>query len=529
MAYSIWKMPWLPMSEENSHLPLLFLRFGLNAPPVWLRMAVQNGTDRSMLRRLSLERAWLDQVDFFVLQRGKLIRHLHTGDSLAFSQRPVESRFFAFDHSYPPGKTIVYVRVATSGAMVLPLYFSTPEQYLSRQMGKSYWYGILYGGLSALLIYNLVLFFNLGRRSYLFYSLYLFSFLTANLAFTGHAYQFLWPDHYLLQKWSNPALIIAFILSGLGFAASFLDLKQHFPRLYKGIIVTIISIIVMGASLALLDLQSVLVAISAALLVLYSTGIIFLGLISWRNGIPSAKYFFAASVTHASALLLSMIIVTASLDLGDFAIYIVEIAMLFDAILLAFALADQFRILQKEKLMAERLANIDHLTGMYNRRGFHDRIRPLWDTGLRNQHHMSIILLDLDRFKKVNDQHGHMTGDRTLQHTASLLGANARTGDILARWGGEEFILFLPETTLGEATGMAERLRRILARMDTTIKGMTLTASFGVAHTSSPHLSIEALFQQADRHLYRAKALGRNCVFSGDTDSLSEALLPTTP
>lgn len=110
--------------------------------------------------------------------------------------------------------------------------------------------------------------------------------------------------------------------------------------------------------------------------------------------------------------------------------------MLVDAVLLAFALADQFRILQNEKFLAEKLANIDHLTGIWNRRGFQQLVSPLWHTGLRNQHHMSVILMDLDQFKRVNDRHGHASGDQVLQQTASMLNSSARAGDVLARWGG---------------------------------------------------------------------------------------------
>jgi diguanylate cyclase (GGDEF)-like protein len=506
-----------------------FLRFGLNSSPVWLRLEVRNNTSQPVLQRLSIERAWLDRLDFFVLKEQKLLQHLQTGDSLPFAQRPLNSRFFAFDHAYEPGTTTVYVRIESSEAMVLPVYFSTTDQFQSRETGKAYWYGILYGGLAALLIYNLVLFFNLGRNSYLFYALYLLSFLLANLAFTGHAYQFIWPEHPLWQKWSDPVLVVAFMLFGLFFAASFLDIKRHFPRLYKGISLIITGMVLLTTALILLDWQNLLVTISATLLLLFSVGMIILGLLSWRAGIPSAKYFLAASITHSSALFLSILIVVSSLNWGEIVVHVTEVAMLIDAILLAFALADQFRILQNEKLLAERLANIDPLTGMCNRRGFHDLINPLWNIGLRNHHHMSVILMDLDRFKNVNDLHGHAIGDKMLRRTASMLGINARAGDILARWGGEEFILFLPETSLEQATSIAERLRRALARLDTGIDGLKLTASFGVAHTILPGTRIEELIQQADSHLYRAKEMGRNSVYSADPSGLSEEMASVTP
>jgi len=491
-------------------------RFGITAQPVWLRLQVQNRTGKPTARRLSLERTWLDVVDFYVVREDRLRQHWHTGDSLPFSQRPLKTRYFAFDHSYAPGLTTLYIRAETAEAMVLPLYFSTSEQFYSREMSSAHWYGVLYGGLVVLLVYNLVLFFNLRSTRYLFYSAYLLSFLFANLAYTGHAYQYLWPDHPKVQYWANPVLVIVFCLFGLAFATSFLDTRRRFPRLYKAIVATGVLVSLMTVLSIILGAQGLAMKVSMTFLILFSLGMMLLGILSWRAGVPSAKYFLAASITHTSAIVLSAIIVLTSLDWGDFGIHIIEIAMLVDAVLLAFALADQFRILQNEKFLAEKLANIDHLTGIWNRRGFQQLVNPLWHTGLRNQHHMSVVLMDLDQFKRVNDRHGHASGDQVLQQTAAMLSSSARAGDVLARWGGEEFILFLPETGLSKATHIAERLRQALIRMETGITDLPLTASFGVAHVHALDIGMEELIRYADSYLYRAKEEGRNRVYSGE-------------
>ena len=491
-------------------------RFGITTQPVWLRLQVQNRTGKPAARRLSLERTWLDVVDFYVVREDRLVQHWHTGDNLPFSQRPLKTRYFAFDHAYAPGLTTLYIRAETAEAMVLPLYFSTSEQFYSREMGSAHWYGILYGGLVVLLVYNLVLFFNLRSTRYLFYSAYLLSFLFANLSYTGHAYQYLWPDHPGVQHWANPVLVIVFCLFGLAFATSFLDTRQRFPRLYKAIVATGLLVSLLTVLSVILGAQGLAMKVAMAFLILFSLGMMFLGVLSWRAGVPSAKYFLAASITHTSAISLSVLIVLNALDWGDFGIHITEIAMLVDAVLLAFALADQFRILQNEKFLAEKLANIDHLTGIWNRRGFQQLVSPLWHTGLRNQHHMSVILMDLDQFKRVNDRHGHASGDQVLQQTASMLNSSARAGDVLARWGGEEFILFLPETGLSKATHIAERLRQSLIRMETGLTDLPLTASFGVAHVHARDIGMEELIRYADSYLYRAKEEGRNRVFFGE-------------
>jgi diguanylate cyclase (GGDEF)-like protein len=191
--------------------------------------------------------------------------------------------------------------------------------------------------------------------------------------------------------------------------------------------------------------------------------------------------------------------------------------MAVDATLLALALADQFRIGQEERLRAEQLAHVDPLTGINNRRAFAKLVAPIWSTGQRHHRDMSVMLLDIDRFKAVNDTHGHAVGDKALMQLADLLRRRMRSGDVVARWGGEEFIVFLPETTLAVARLIAERLRTEIAAMQIEGAGarFSLTATFGVAHNDDPKATLENLISVADRHLYQGKELGRNRVYPG--------------
>lgn len=163
---------------------------------------------------------------------------------------------------------------------------------------------------------------------------------------------------------------------------------------------------------------------------------------------------------------------------------------------------------------AERLAQKDYLTGLNNRRAFYAIANPLWSTALRSNRDVSVILLDIDRFKKLNDEHGHAFGDRVLGMVASILEMSAREGDVLARWGGEEFILLLPETNLQAAMALAERLRVAISemRIDCGKTSLMITVSIGVAQRAEPCLTIDELTSSADKCLYQAKFEGRNRV-----------------
>ena len=162
---------------------------------------------------------------------------------------------------------------------------------------------------------------------------------------------------------------------------------------------------------------------------------------------------------------------------------------------------------------AEGLARIDGLTGIYNRRAFYEYGENLTAQSKRSGMPLSAIVLDLDFFKRINDQHGHGVGDRALTHLCTLLTNSVRTSDICGRIGGEEFAIVLPGTALEPAAALAEVLRDKLERSRVDPEGLSLpiTASFGVAEGGE---SLADLLQQADTALYRAKELGRNQVVS---------------
>lgn len=167
-----------------------------------------------------------------------------------------------------------------------------------------------------------------------------------------------------------------------------------------------------------------------------------------------------------------------------------------------------------------RLSNIDRLTELPNRRAFDERFEVLWAQGARESTQLSIILIDVDHFKVVNDVFGHLYGDEVLRNVASLLPQALRAQvDLAARYGGEEFVVLLPDTNQKMAIGVAERIRQLVERAGTPVSGydgeqiLKVTVSCGVS-TCVPDVLLhpEKLLKQADRALYKAKESGRNRV-----------------
>jgi two-component system, cell cycle response regulator len=178
--------------------------------------------------------------------------------------------------------------------------------------------------------------------------------------------------------------------------------------------------------------------------------------------------------------------------------------------------------LKKANELLKKLTNIDHLTNLFNRRYLSEILDGEFFRARRNKEQLSLIILDIDYFKKVNDSYGHQNGDVVLAAVASLSQRQLRAYDSAARYGGEEFVLVIPGTNLAGAFLVAERLRQAVLEFSfpAPMEDLTVTISLGVStYPSSLVDSVDSLFRQADEALYRAKQNGRNRV-EAMTDSI---------
>jgi diguanylate cyclase (GGDEF)-like protein len=178
----------------------------------------------------------------------------------------------------------------------------------------------------------------------------------------------------------------------------------------------------------------------------------------------------------------------------------------------------------RETLVGElrSAAQTDLLTGLYNRRGFEVAASALLTQAEHGSRWISVVLFDLDHFKKINDVHGHDAGDAVLRQVAGVARQNFRSFDLLVRHGGEEFLALLPDSTPDDAAIVAERVRLAIEAAEIPLPSgdvLKVTASFGCAGRANEasNRNFEDLVKRADLALYAAKASGRNCVVSGPT------------
>jgi diguanylate cyclase (GGDEF)-like protein len=169
--------------------------------------------------------------------------------------------------------------------------------------------------------------------------------------------------------------------------------------------------------------------------------------------------------------------------------------------------------------LLEQRAHIDGLTELSNRTALTHRLQHEWDSCLRRNKPLAVMIIDLDHFKRINDHYGHAAGDEVLRQTAAILRSSFREADFIARYGGEEFVVLAPNCHLASAVTLAERLRTSIAELQVEFRTarIKVTSSIGIAAgcASSQAKPVEAL-EQADLALYRAKGSGRNSVWIWD-------------
>ena len=286
-------------------------------------------------------------------------------------------------------------------------------------------------------------------------------------------------------KWEQPYLI-TLIISSLSWGLGLVVLTYNQPLLYQ----LISYFILMGMAGAALGVYSSIryIAITTIISVL----------------LPTTIWFFIQGTRTPVLIALASLLFFASAIRGT--------KILARTLHQTFQLSNE---LSQARDIAERLARTDTLTNLNNRRAFKELCNQRILYCQRHQHDVSLLLLDLDSFKNINDQLGHDAGDRALQQLAQILSDTVRSSDICGRIGGEEFALLLSKTDMAEASLVAEKLRLTIERtiINTPEEQFSITASIGV---SCGNDSLESLLKAADKAMYKAKQAGRNLVVCDD-------------
>lgn len=241
-----------------------------------------------------------------------------------------------------------------------------------------------------------------------------------------------------------------------------------------------------------------------------------------------SSYFFAALIAlHAGNVAVNAVHTVLNHELAGsiFNGHIVHMAYLYISTFTALLLGVGFMTvcMQRLQLVLEHRSCTDPLTDALNRRGFSKAFQAARLRMQREHGELSCMVLDIDFFKKINDAHGHATGDLVLIHTVGIIRRNLRGFDCLARFGGEEFVALFPATDIAEVCRIAARVRQVLAQQSAADLP-AFTVSIGVAGQLSDSDTAEQLLGRADQALYRAKQAGRNQVWACDKKNTGRGL-----
>lgn len=507
---------------------------GREAPVAWLRFALelQSESDDSQ-RIVELRPSFsiiLDKVELYVPLQGGGFKRLVAGALVPPQPGELRSRSFLFP--LPKGTLEggrCYLRVESATDVEYHVHVRTVAGVLKRSGFESVVYGVVFGVLIAMALYNLFLFISLGDLAYLFYVLYNVMGTAWLFWVQGWARALLgghpWLDQSLL--WFSAGMMQA---CGCLFAAAFLKLRGHRPLLFA-LLATGTAIAAAAALAGALGFYRLAFAVTNWLGMALCLFLVFTAALRLAQGFSPARYFLVGwSVLSAGGLLFALM---------DFKVLPVNfltangmaLGMTAESILLSMALADRVRNLEKENnrlaLSQNRLKEVslkDALTGLYNRRFLSEKYAAIVANTEAEGRRLSLIMLDIDGFKNINDSWGHPFGDEVLAVLGRVIRSSLRDRDKPCRYGGEEFLAIMPDIGLDDAICVAERIRERFSECalptQTGIR-VRATVSLGVAELAVGEGS-QGLLDRADKAMYEAKRQGKNRVVAARLRTLAE-------
>ena len=415
------------------------------------------------------------------------------------------------------GTRPLIIRVATPMLLQFRATLYTADAFRDMSFILFIIVGFCLGILVAMLLSNMVLFVYMRDKQYLFYNLYvLFLFIWQSVLFG--LFRYLGPPVGAVLVSCVTVFASLMMAFATIFAIAFLDTAKTAPRhnvFLKGLVIGNGIVILLSA----LQYQWI-ATVSAYFVGQVSIVAVFTAAVaSLHSGFRPARYYLVAVGVFLLTAFVFLFKFYGWIPNNTFTMHIMLFGSCAEAILLSFALGYRIRIMQKEEQVLrergkslEEMSVTDELTGLFNRRFLTATLTRKIAEARRGDMPLSLLVLDMDHFKRFNDTYGHLEGDRVLAMMGKVILQALRDEDVACRYGGEEFVAILHKAARDDAAEVAERLRSRVEKVSLTLPNrgaMHMTVSIGVA-TILPGEDERDLFMRADQALYRAKADGRN-------------------
>lgn len=527
------------------------LSYGYRSGAIWLYLQVKS-TDRTRWWWLFTYPS-LDHLTLYI-ENSQGIRQLESGDMVALSSRALVHRQAVFPLDLAADDvTTLWLRVESQGSMTLQNQLLRNDEFIGLTADAYLAPALYFGALLALAGYNLLLFLGLREKVFLWYVLFVLWFGVGSASLNGLGAIYLWPGALELSNRMLPLGFTCSALMAVLFTREFLDTARFSPGWEKLLRpLSWLMLIAVGFA-AWMPVQQALIVMSL-LGIVAVLALTLCAIQSVLNRAPGARLF-----ALAWAMLLLGTIVMSLRNLGllpsnFFTINAMQLGSALEMLLVSFGLAARFNQLKLQHSQAQqqaldaqqqlvqqlrehenqlaqkvaertaeleqmndklqRLATTDPLTGLANRNAMYQQLSQAMARAKRQGSSLALLYLDLDGFKTVNDQFGHLAGDKVLFEVSERLRDAVRETDLICRIGGDEFLLICEGLTQGAV--LVQLTERILHHVQQPFyhgsAQIQLGVSIGVAISRAGETAAGALIDAADRAMYDAKAAGKNCV-----------------
>ncbi len=548
--------------------------FGFFEDAYWFK-AILPARGKSNERIVEIENSALDSIEIWFINNTnqQVISSYQLGDSKAFGERPIRHESFVFPVPSSSSQQIMLLRIESEGTLNVQARLWDSIDFIEYEGSEKLVLGTFMGCMLAIMLVSTIMYLPTQDLKPIIYAGYIFFITIAILSLHGTLFRYLWPENAWMQARAS-AFFIGFAIALLiDFSLRVLDFDQQLHRIYR--LLDVCKYIMIGFAVFFAVFPKtfsimMIGALGAAILLILSCAGFYLRFLQSSTSANSKSTYY--SLSWAAVLTSIALILIDNYGFYDFAVtdlHFLMLGIVTQALMLSLVLAlnlqghyfinpaaqdtvesdlrdeydQQSETLSNEEFQREleykveertleleialrelsdvnkeleRLSSIDTLTEVMNRRFFDKRFLAEARRSRRERTSLAIAMFDIDYFKRINDEFGHLAGDECLVQFANVLKENIkRPADVICRYGGEEFVVILPDTDLSGATRLMEQVRCAVESMEVKFESNTITFTVSIGLTTKildTEEEREAIVAFADKLLYQAKETGRNSV-----------------
>lgn len=523
---------------------------GYTNSTIWMRFSIKNEGNADFGGKIEMPIPWMDKIDVYV-QSGEGLSVANFGSTLAFDERKINVRSFFLPISIKPLETTtIYIKTKGADAIVLAPWLYSEKEAAERLTDIAMFDGALIGIIFIMILYNLSNYLMLRDKNYLYYLAYLVGLLFLLGTYYGYNYQLFWKESPTFNATASPLTVAFSFITALLFTRSFLNVNMNFAKSDNYLISLIVLSAVFGIFSLIVDSKPVIMYVSVVLGAQVFLFLLYISALSMKKKLSGSNYLFLAWFSLALGELVSFIMTLGYVSYSDNMYDFFALMAVLNILMISFALvarvkdvemqcefevkkeheiADRLNMSKKElrelneklqrkvdrqehefllkNIEYEKLSIKDDVTGLYNQAKLEEILSNELHRTKRYDYIFSLIIINIDGLKNINDTHGFEVGNSVMKEMADLFMRHIRYLDTVGRWSDTEYLVICPETNADNALIAAQHLQKLVEKNKFFFVG-TASASFGVT-AAHPGDTLQDIMKRAYEALSVAKESGR--------------------